>query len=172
MKIDGSEDRLTGERYELEELDGKIAEARTEVQRLQSEIASHRNQIQFNQQRGEEFAELIERYCGDIDSAEAKRTEQETQIHEADRLIEKTKRLLESKEHELAQWIEKSTQLRDRARATRGGSAQFAKFHFEIGSPGLIRGRRTARVSSAPRSDGVAHRGFGQSDGGRAGPAR
>ena len=41
----GSENRLTGERYELDELDGKIAEARAEVQRLQSEIASHRNRF-------------------------------------------------------------------------------------------------------------------------------
>ena len=94
------------------EIDDKIAEARAQVQRLQSEIAAHRNRIQFNQQREEEFSELVERYRGDITAAEAKRTEQESQIHEADLLIEKTQRLLATKEDELAQWNAKAAQLR------------------------------------------------------------
>ena len=93
-KIETGEDRLTDERHELDEIDDKIAEGRAQVQRLQSEIAAHRNRIQFNQQREEEFSELIARYRGDITAAEAKRTEQESQIHEADLLIEKTQRLL------------------------------------------------------------------------------
>ena len=112
IKIETDEDRLTDERHELGEIDDKIAEARAQVQRLQSEIAAHRNRIQFNQQREEEFSELVERYRGDITAAEAKRTEQESQIHEADLLIEKTQRLLATKEDELAQWNAKAAQLR------------------------------------------------------------
>ena len=112
LKIETGEDRLTDERHELDEIDDKIAEARAQVQRLQSEIAAHRNRIQFNQQREEEFSELIERYRGDITAAEAKRTEQESQIQEADLLIEKTERLLATKQDELAQWNEKAMQLR------------------------------------------------------------
>ena len=112
-KIETGEDRLTDERHELDEIDDKIAEARAQVQRLQSEIAAHRNRIQFNQQREEEFSELIARYRGDITAAETKRTEQESQIHEADLLIEKTQRLLATKEDELAQWNAKASHLRD-----------------------------------------------------------
>ncbi len=111
-KIETGEDRLTDERHELDEIDDRIAEGRARVQQLQSEISAHRNRIQFNQQREEEFFELIERYRGDINAAEAKRTEQESQIHEADLLIEKTQRLLATKEDELAQWNERAAQLR------------------------------------------------------------
>ena len=111
-KIETGEDRLTDERHELDEIDDKIAEARAQVQRLQSEISAHRNRIQFNQQREDEFSELIERYRGDITAAETKRTEQESQIQEADLLIEKTQRLLAAKEDELAHWSEKAAQLR------------------------------------------------------------
>ncbi len=111
-KIETDEDRLTDERHELDEIDDKIGEARAQVQRLQSEIATHRNRIQFNQQREQEFSELMERYRGDISAAEAKRTEQESQIHEADLLIEKTERLLATKQDELAQWNDKAAQLR------------------------------------------------------------
>jgi chromosome segregation protein len=116
-KIDTNEDRLTDQRQEVDEIEGRIADARAEVQRLQNEIATHRSRIDFNEQRSTEFTELIERYRNDIDAAKTKRAEQATQIHAADLLIEKTKRLLETKETELAQWTEKSAELRaDRAR--------------------------------------------------------
>jgi chromosome segregation protein len=111
-KIETGEDRLTDERHELDEIDDKIAEARAQMQRLQSEIAANRNRVQFNQQREEEFSELIARYRGDINAAETKRTEQESQIQEADLLIEETQRLLATKEDELAQWSKKAAQLR------------------------------------------------------------
>ncbi len=155
-KIDGSEDRLTNERHELDEIDSKVAEARAEVQRLQSEIASHRSQIQFNQQRGEEFAELIERYRGDVDSAEAKRTEQETQIHEADLLIEKTKRLLETKESELSQLADKSARLRkERAQQeeeVRNLQSAISKLETQVSAAeGELHGYRARREATALR---------------------
>lgn len=112
-KIESSEDRLAGERRQLDEVDARIGDARGEVQRLQSEIAAHHNRIEFNQQRSQEFEELIERYGNDIEAAEAKRTQQESDIKEADALIEKTNRLLATKESELAQLTEKSAQLRE-----------------------------------------------------------
>lgn len=112
-KIESSEDRLAGERRQLDEVDARIGDARGEVQRLQSKIAAHHNRIEFNQQRSQEFEELIERYGNDIEAAEAKRTQQESDIKEADALIEKTNRLLATKETELAQLTEKSAQLRE-----------------------------------------------------------
>jgi chromosome segregation protein len=155
-KIDSSEDRLTNERHELDEIDSKIADARAEVQRLQSEIASHRSQIQFNQQRGEEFAELIERYRGDIESAEAKHSEQETQIQEADLLIEKTKRLLGAKENELAQLVDKSAQLRkQRAKQeeeVRRLQGSIAKWETQLSTAeGELHGYRARREATALR---------------------
>jgi chromosome segregation protein len=155
-KIDGNEDRLTNERHELDEIDSKIADARGEVQRLQGEIASHRSQIQFNQQRGEEFAELIERYRGDIDAAESKRSEQETQIHDADLLIEKTKRLLETKESELSQLVEKVAQLRqqraEQEEEVRDLQSSLSKLEAQVAAAeGEVHGYRARREATALR---------------------
>jgi len=94
-KIEASENEFSSKRRNLDQIDGKIGDARTEVQRLQSEMAALRNRIEFNRQRALELGELIERYEIDIAAAEAKRSEQETQIHEADALIAKTNQLLQ-----------------------------------------------------------------------------
>src|SRR5450432_2995849 len=102
-KIETSENEFTTKRRDLDEIDGKIGDARAEVQRLQSEMAALRNRIDFNRQRAQELGELVERYESDIAAAETKRTEQETQIHEADALIAKTNQLLEAKENEVEQ---------------------------------------------------------------------
>lgn len=105
-RIEASENELAAKRRDLDEIDGKIGSARTEVQRLQSEMAALRNRIDFNRQRAQELGELVERYQGDIAAAEAKRSEQETQIHEADALIARTNQLLEAKESEVEQLTE------------------------------------------------------------------
>jgi chromosome segregation protein len=100
-KIEGGENELAEKRRSLDEVDGEIGDARAEVQRLQSEIASLRNRIEFNRQRAQEINELIQRYTNDVASAETKRTEQATQLEEADALIARTNQLLVSKEQEL-----------------------------------------------------------------------
>src|SRR3954470_22088143 len=79
-KIDVGEDDLAARRRSLDEVDGEISDARAEVQRLQNEMATRRSQIEFNRQRAEEIGELIERYTRDIDGAEAKRSDQATQL--------------------------------------------------------------------------------------------
>ncbi len=101
-KIEAGENQLAAKRRSLDEVDGEIGDARAEVQRLQNEIANLRNQIAFNRQRAEETGELIERYTNDIAGAEAKRSEQATQLQEADALIARTNQLLVSKETEVA----------------------------------------------------------------------
>ena len=110
--IEASENRLAAQRLDLDEIDDRIGDARAEVQRLQSEIANHRGLIEFNRQRTEEFGELISRYQNDIAAAEAKRSQQEAQIQQANALIEKTNQLLQAKEGELAEWIEKAAHFR------------------------------------------------------------
>ena len=99
-KIEAGENELAAKRRSLDEVDSEIGDARAEVQRLQNEIATLRSQIEFNRQRGEETGELIERYTNDIAAAEAKRSEQATQLEEADTLIARTNQLLVSKEQE------------------------------------------------------------------------
>jgi chromosome segregation protein len=101
-QIEAGETDLAAERRSLDEVDSEIGDARAEVQRLQNEIAGLRNRIEFNRQRAQETGELIERYTNDIAAAEAKRSEQATQLQEADALIASTNQLLGSKEEEVA----------------------------------------------------------------------
>jgi chromosome segregation protein len=116
-KIEASENALAAKRRSLDEIDGEIGDARAEVQRLQSEMAGLRNRIEFNQQRSQELSELIERYENDIAAAETKRSEQATQLQEADALIARTNQLLATKEREVEE-------LTDTLRATRGERVQ------------------------------------------------
>ncbi len=102
-KIEAGENDLAAKRRSLDQVDGEIGDARATVQRLQSEMTGLRNQIDFNRQRAQEIGELIERYTTDIAAAETKRSEQATQLQEADALIARTNQLLVSKELEVAQ---------------------------------------------------------------------
>jgi chromosome segregation protein len=111
--IEASENDLAAKRRSLDQVDGDIGDARAEVQRLQSEMAGLRNQIDFNRQRAQEIGELIERYTGDIAAAETKRSEQATQLQEADALIARTNQLLVSKEQEVEQLTEALQAARD-----------------------------------------------------------
>ncbi|MEO5721347.1 MAG: chromosome segregation protein SMC, partial [Chthoniobacterales bacterium] len=122
-QIETSENDLADKRATLDAIDSRISEARGEVQRLQSEMSTHRSRIEFNRQRAEEIAELIARYRADIATAEAKRTEQATQIEEADALIKKTNALLESKQQELAELAARFAALR-KERTEREGELQ------------------------------------------------
>jgi chromosome segregation protein len=105
-KIETKENELAAKRRNLDEIDGDIGDARAEVQRLQSEMAGLRNRIEFNRQRAQELGELIERYESDIAAAETKRSEQATQLQEADALIARTNQLLATKEREVEQLTE------------------------------------------------------------------
>ncbi len=112
VKIETSENDLAHKRGDLDAIDARIGDARTEVQRLHSEMSTHRSRIEFNRQRAEEINELIARYGADIAAADAKRTEQATQIEEADALIAKTTALLQAKDAELAELTARASALR------------------------------------------------------------
>ena len=114
-KIEANENDLAAKRRSLDQVDSEIGDARAEVQRLQNELSGLRNRIDFNRQRAQETGELIERYTSDIAAAETKRSEQATQLQEADALIASTNQLLISKERE----VEELTETLRRARAER-----------------------------------------------------
>ena len=155
-RIESSENELAGRRGELDAIDTRIGDARAEVQRLHSEMSAHRSRIEFNRQRAQEIAELVERYTNDIATAETKRTEQTNQISEADALIEKTNRLLEAKRTELAELTEKAVRLRTE-RADRDAelqNLQFALSRAENRMAALtddLAGTRTRRDATASR---------------------
>src|SRR5438045_330003 len=111
-KIDNGENALAGGRRAVEDICVQVSDARGEAQQLQSDIAAHCSRIAFNRQRAQELAELIERCCNDIAAAETKRASHSAQIKEADSSIEKTKRLLEKEENQLAELTGRLTQLR------------------------------------------------------------
>src|SRR5437667_631569 len=134
--IDKGESQLAEQRHALDEIDAQIADIRSDLQHLQSEIAAHQNRIQFNRQRAKELAELIERARGDIATAESKRKQHAAQIRESDALIEKTQRLLQSKQDELGNVTESLDTLRAKREARQvdreTARASLSKYHARI----------------------------------------
>ncbi len=102
-EIEERENEVAAQRGLLEEVDGQMNAARSAVQGLQNQIASHRNRIEFNRERAEELTTLIGRYEGDIQTAEDKLAQQETEIHDTDLLLTETERLLAAKQTELGE---------------------------------------------------------------------
>ena len=100
-RIDNNESGLAEERGALDKIDTEIAESRAEVQRLESEIAAHRSRIEFNRQRAEEVAELIERARRDVVDAEKKHKRQGAEIEQTNDSIVEIERHLKEKEGEL-----------------------------------------------------------------------
>jgi chromosome segregation protein len=161
-KIEASENELATKRGELDEIDARVGDARAEVQRLHGEMSSHRSRIEFNRQRAQEISELIERYTSDIAAAETKRTEQANQISEADALIEKTNRLLESKQTELAELTQKAARLRTERsdREAELQSLQFALSRAENRIAALtddLAGTKSRRNTTALRISELGH---------------
>ena len=156
-KIEASENEFADKRAALDAIDSRIGDARAEVQRLHSEMSAHRSRIEFNRQRAEEINELITRYRNDIAAAETKRTEQATQIEEADALIEKTNALLEAKQAELAELTAALDRAADRTRGARKRIADLAALALESREPHGGVARRTRRHQDPPRSDPRPH---------------
>jgi len=102
-KVDNGENELAEERRTLDRIDIEIADSRAAMQRLESEIAAHGSRIEFNSQRAQELAELIERARADIAEAEAKHKKQTAEIHKTNSLIEKADQLLKQTETELGE---------------------------------------------------------------------
>src|SRR5213596_1414373 len=116
-EINEGEEKLAAARRELDAADEKIADARAKVQQLESEIAAHRSRIEFNRQRAEELAELVERAQSEIGDAEKKRKQHATEIEQANVLVEETTRLLEQKNQEVEHLTEDASKRREVFRA-------------------------------------------------------
>jgi chromosome segregation protein len=101
--IDKTENKLAEERRALDKIDIEIADSRAEVQQLESEIAAHRSRIEFNRQRANELAELIERARRDIAEAEKKRKQHLAGIEQTNKSIAEIERKLKEKEAELTE---------------------------------------------------------------------
>src|SRR5947209_3404263 len=101
IKIINGENALAQERRALDKIDSEIAESRAEMQRLESEIAAHRSRIEFNRQRAEELAELIERARRDIADAKTKRDQHAADIEQINDSIAEIERHLKDKDAEL-----------------------------------------------------------------------
>ena len=100
-KIDESEKALAEERRALDKIDIEIADSRAEVQRLKSEIGAHRSRIEFNRQRADDLAELIQRARREIADAEKKRKQHAAEIEQTNNSIAEIERHLSEKEAEL-----------------------------------------------------------------------
>ena len=154
--IEEKENEVAAHRGRLEEVDAQINAARTEVQRLQNEIASHRNRIEFNRERAQELSSLIERYEGDITTAEGKLAQQETEIHDTDLLLSETERLLAAKQTELDRAERPRRRSAPRTRGKRTRTADDRARHFESGKPARRSGIGNRRHRLAPRRDRAA----------------
>jgi chromosome segregation protein len=102
-KIDHAENALAEERRALDKIDTEITGSRAEVQRLDSEIAAHRSRIDFNKQRAQELADLIERARRDIAEAEKKRKQYTAGIEETNNSLLEIERQLKEQETELTE---------------------------------------------------------------------
>jgi chromosome segregation protein len=100
-EVSDGETQLAHLRGELDAADERITTARAKLQQLESEIATHRSLITFNEQRGAEIAELIERSGREIAAAKMKLRQHEQEIESANALVEETARLLSQKKTQL-----------------------------------------------------------------------
>ncbi len=114
---------LTEERHALDKIDIEIADSRAEVQRLESEIAAHRSRIEFNRQRAEEFAELVERAQRDIGDAEKKCKQHAAEVEQTNNSIAEIERQLKEKEAELTELASLAGQIQ-KNRTERGTQLQ------------------------------------------------
>lgn len=101
--IEHTENAVAEGRRALDKIDIEIAESRAEVQRLESEIAAHRSRIEFNRQRAEELAQLIERARRDIADAEQKRNLHSAAIEQTNTAIAQIERELKQQEAQLVE---------------------------------------------------------------------
>jgi chromosome segregation protein len=101
--IGNAENALAEERHTLDRIDTEIADSRAEVQRLDSDLAAHRSHIDFNKQRAQELADLIERARRDIADAEKKRKQHAADIEQTNSSITKIERQLKQQDTQLTQ---------------------------------------------------------------------
>jgi chromosome segregation protein len=96
QEIESQESQVSVQRAALEDLEQRANQARQAVADLRTRISNHENRILFNEERAAEFTGLVERYRGDVASAEEKFRFAETQLHDTDVELEQITTLLAS----------------------------------------------------------------------------
>jgi hypothetical protein len=84
QEIESQESQVSVQRAALEEMEQSLNRARQGVSDIKTRISNHENRIIFNEERGEEFRGLVERYRADVAGAEEKFRIAETQLSDTD----------------------------------------------------------------------------------------
>src|SRR5215203_615384 len=96
VQVSAEEEQANAHRAALEEMEGRLAQARQSVQDYRQRLGNHENRLAFNAERSAEFSSLIERYRGDIAGAEEKFGAAESQLRETDAQISQLSETLAS----------------------------------------------------------------------------
>ncbi len=93
-EIERQESEVAVQRAALEEMEQRLETARRAVNDLKTRISNHENRIVFNNERAQEFSDLVDRYRADAAAAEEKLRIAETQLHQTDIELEQITDLL------------------------------------------------------------------------------
>ncbi len=94
QEIEARESEVAVQRAALEEMEQRLNQARQAVNDLKSRISNHESRIIFNEERAQEFTQLVERYRADVAGAEEKFRIAETQLHDTDIELEQITTML------------------------------------------------------------------------------
>jgi len=96
QEIEARESEVAVQRAALDEMEQRLNSARQGVSELKTRISNHENRVVFNEERAQEFAQLVERYRADVAGAEEKFRVAETQLRDTDTELEQITTLLAS----------------------------------------------------------------------------
>jgi chromosome segregation protein len=94
QEIESRESEVAVQRAALEEMEQRLNQARQAVNDLRTRISNHESRIIFNEERAQEFTQLVERYRADVAGAEEKFRIAETQLHDTDIELEQITTML------------------------------------------------------------------------------
>jgi chromosome segregation protein len=94
QEIESRESEVAVQRAALEEMEHRLNQARQAVNDLRTRISNHESRIIFNEERAQEFTQLVERYRADVAGAEEKFRIAETQLHDTDIELEQITTML------------------------------------------------------------------------------
>jgi chromosome segregation protein len=95
-EIERQENEVAIQRAALQEIEGRMEQARKVANDIRARIGNHESRIVFNQEKASEFSGLVERYRADVAGGEEKLRVAETQLHETDAELEQITTLLAS----------------------------------------------------------------------------
>ncbi len=129
-QIEAEESTAHDRRVALEEMEGRLAQARQSVQDLHSRIANHESRLAFNAERVTEFGQLADRYRADIAGAQERFQDAESKLREADVQLEQISTLLAS---ELRRMEDVQAQTADLTGQRQEADAQISSLANEAG---------------------------------------